>query len=40
MELYHGTTQVIQEIDITKGRHRTDFGQGFYLGSALDVAQR
>ena len=40
MELYHGTTQIIHEIDLTKGRHRTDFGQGFYLGSSLDVAQR
>jgi len=40
MELYHGTTQIIHEIDLTKGRHRTDFGQGFYLGSDLNVAQR
>jgi len=40
MELYHGTTQIIHGIDLTKGRHRTDFGQGFYLGSNLDVAQR
>jgi len=40
MELYHGTTQIIYKIDLTKGRHRTDFGQGFYLGSNLDVAQR
>jgi len=40
VELYHGTTQIIHEIDLTKGRHRTDFGQGFYLGSNLDVAQR
>jgi len=40
MELYHGTTQIIHEIDLTRGRHRTDFGQGFYLGSNLDVARR
>ena len=40
MELYHGTTQIIHKIDLTKGRHRTDFGQGFYLGSNLGVAQR
>jgi len=40
VELYHGTTQIIHAIDLTKGRHRTDFGQGFYLGSNLDVAQR
>ena len=40
MDLYHGTTQIIHEIDLTKGRHRTDFGQGFYLGTDLVVAQR
>ncbi|MCL2197734.1 MAG: DUF3990 domain-containing protein [Defluviitaleaceae bacterium] len=40
MELFHGTTQIIHEIDLVKGRHRTDFGQGFYLGSDLGVAQR
>jgi len=40
MELYHGTTQIIHEIDLTKGRHRTDFGQGFYLGSNFVMAQR
>jgi hypothetical protein len=40
MELYHGTTQIIHNIDLTKGRHRTDFGQGFYLGSNFEVAQR
>jgi len=40
MELYHGTTQIIYEIDLTKCRHRTDFGQGFYLGSNLDVTWR
>ena len=40
MELYHGTTNIIYRIDLSKGRHRTDFGQGFYLGTNLDVAQR
>jgi hypothetical protein len=40
VELYHGTAQIIHKIDLAKGRHRTDFGQGFYLGSNLDVAQR
>ncbi|MCL2356967.1 MAG: DUF3990 domain-containing protein [Defluviitaleaceae bacterium] len=39
MELYHGTTGIIRETDLTMGRHRTDFGQGFYLGTSLDVAQ-
>ena len=40
MELYHGTTQIIYDVDLTKGRHRTDFGRGFYLGSDLGIAQR
>ena len=40
MELFHGATLVISEIELAKGRHRTDFGQGFYLGSDLRVAQR
>ena len=37
MVLYHGTTKIIYEVDLTKGRHRTDFGQGFYLGNDLGV---
>ncbi|MCL2426279.1 MAG: DUF3990 domain-containing protein [Oscillospiraceae bacterium] len=40
MILFHGTTQIIKEIDLSKGRHRTDFGKGFYLGSNLDVAEK
>ena len=39
MILYHGTNQIIQGIDLNKGRNRTDFGKGFYLGSNLDVAR-
>ncbi|MCL2286420.1 MAG: DUF3990 domain-containing protein [Firmicutes bacterium] len=39
MVLYHGTNQIIQEIDLTKGKLRTDFGKGFYLGSNLGVAR-
>ena len=39
MMLYHGTNQVIHEIDLSKGRLRTDFGKGFYLGSNLEVAR-
>lgn len=40
LTLYHGTTQIIQAIDLEKGRHRTDFGKGFYLGTNLEIAQR
>ena len=40
MILYHGTTQIIGEIDLTKGRLRTDFGKGFYLGNNLEVAEK
>ena len=39
MVLYHGTNQVIREIDLSKGKLRTDFGKGFYLGSNLGVAR-
>ena len=39
MELYHGTNQIIREIDLNRGRLRTDFGKGFYLGSNLEVAR-
>ena len=40
MILYHGTTQVIREVDLSKGRLRTDFGRGFYLGNNLEVAEK
>jgi len=39
MILYHGTNQIIQRIDLSRGRNRTDFGKGFYLGSNLEVAR-
>ena len=39
MVLYHGTNQIIREIDLSKGKLRTDFGKGFYLGSNLGVAR-
>ena len=40
MQLYHGANQIIQKVDLNKGRLRTDFGKGFYLGSNLDVARQ
>ena len=39
MLLYHGTNQIIREIDLNKCRLRTDFGKGYYLGSNLGVAR-
>ena len=39
MVLYHGTNQIIREIDLNKSRLRTDFGKGYYLGSNLGVAR-
>ncbi|WP_176140647.1 DUF3990 domain-containing protein [Halobacillus salinus] len=42
---YHGTTNdcaeaIINNIEINKGRHFTDFGQGFYLTSDYEQAKR
>ena len=37
--LYHGTNQVIREIDLDKSKLRTDFGKSFYLGSNLGIAR-
>ena len=31
MFFYHGTTEIISNIDFEKCRLRTDFGKGFYL---------
>ena len=36
---YHGTTDVIETIDLSKSRFRTDFGKGFYLGTNLGIAR-
>lgn len=30
MKLYHGSNQLIENIDLLKGRKYKDFGQGFY----------
>ena len=42
MILYHGTNQILGDIDFNKSRLRTDFGKGFYfsdkLGNARDWA--
>ena len=38
-KMYHGSYQIIKSIDLSKGRPRTDFGKGFYLGTNLGVAK-
>ncbi len=44
ISLYHGTIQahlpsLLTEIDLSQGRERTDFGQGFYTTTWLRQAQ-
>ena len=39
MILYHGTNQLISNIDLSMGRTRTDFGLGFYLSDKIGTAQ-
>jgi len=39
MFFYHGTTEVIGDIDLNKCRLRTDFGRGFYISSKLGSAR-
>jgi len=36
---YHGTNMIINTIDFTKCRLRTDFGKGFYLTDKTETAQ-
>ncbi|TDB51747.1 MULTISPECIES: DUF3990 domain-containing protein [Bacillaceae] len=43
--VYHGTTSnfaesIIREVDLTMGRKKTDFGQGFYVTPKLKQAKR
>jgi hypothetical protein len=33
MKLYHGSNQIIERPDLSKGRSFLDFGRGFYLAS-------
>ena len=40
MKLYHGSNMSIGEIDLKRGRHGKDFGQGFYLTSLRTQAER
>jgi len=39
MILYHGTDQIIETIDFSRSRLRTDFGRGFYMSDKLGIAR-
>ena len=39
MILYHGSNQIIEQIDLSKGRKGKDFGQGFYLSDSFEQAK-
>lgn len=39
LELYHGSNQVIKQIDLTKCKPFKDFGKGFYLTDILQQAK-
>jgi len=38
MIMYHGTTFVINKVDLEKSRLRLDFGKGFYLADKQGTA--
>lgn len=40
MKLYHGSTMIVRKPSVKLGRVATDFGQGFYLTTSLEQAQR
>lgn len=40
MELYHVGFNIIDEIDLKRGRINADFGQGFYLSPNLDFSKK
>lgn len=37
-QLYHGTISVIENVDVSKGRGRKDFGKGFYIATTKSQA--
>lgn len=39
MILFHGSNQIIREIDLTKGRSFKDFGRGFYATDLREQAE-
>lgn len=38
MKLYHGSTIIIQQIDLSKSRPNKDFGRAFYLSADEEQA--
>lgn len=40
MRLYHGSTSIVRHPDVTRSRRNLDFGQGFYLTSLKEQAER
>ncbi len=40
IKLYHGSTVLIDQIDLMKSRPNKDFGKGFYLSADLQQAWR
>lgn len=40
MKLYHGSTTVVKKPHVHRGRKTTDFGQGFYLTTSYEQAER
>ena len=40
MRLYHRSNIIIENIDLSKCRPYKDFGQGFYLTTLLEQAQK
>ena len=39
MKLYHGSNQIIKQINLSKGRRFLDFGVGFYLSDEQNQAE-
>lgn len=40
MRMYHGSYMVVQEPQVHLGRTKVDFGQGFYLTSIKEQAEK
>ena len=38
MTFYHGTNKLIDSVDLSKSRNRTDFGKGFYFTDDVSTA--
>ena len=40
MKLYHGSTEDITKIDLSKSKPNKDFGRGFYLSAEKEQAEK